>query len=175
MKILLLCSTTDGHTWNICESIQKQIQEAKYEVLLVHIEDFEPNLLTESDAIMIGASIRYGKHNKKVYEFINSYAKDLETKVSSFFSVNLVARKSEKRTAETNPYVRKFLKQMPWTPKQVGVFAGKLNYPLYGFFDRIMIQLIMYMTKGPTNPTTVREYTNWEDVKDYTNNFIKLI
>ena len=46
-------------------------------------------------------------------------------------------------------------------------FAGMLDYAKYKFFDRIMIQFIMWITKGPTNRDAVIEYTNWDKVKDF--------
>ena len=45
--------------------------------------------------IVIGASIRYGKHNAKVYEFIKKNKKNFKKKIL-FFSVNVVARKTIK-------------------------------------------------------------------------------
>jgi menaquinone-dependent protoporphyrinogen oxidase len=83
---------------------------------------------------------------------------------SAFFSVNIVARKPEKNRPETNPYMKKFLRQIAWRPMLVAVFAGKLDYPRYGFLDRMMIRLIMALTKGPTDPSTVVEFTDWRQV-----------
>jgi len=60
--------------------------------------DSEKIKLPEFDNIIIGASIRYGKHNKKVYEFINENKEILEDKENAFFSVNIVARKPNKNT-----------------------------------------------------------------------------
>mgnify|MGYP001004157852 CR=1 FL=1 len=68
---------------------------------------------------------------------------------------------------ETNSYVIKYFKTTDWRPDEVDVFAGMLDYKKYKFFDRIMIQFIMWMTKGPTNPETRIEYTNWEDVDQF--------
>jgi menaquinone-dependent protoporphyrinogen oxidase len=50
-------------------------------------------------------------------------------------------------------------------PKELAVFAGKLDYPSYGFLDRLMIRLIMWMTKGPTDPEAVIEFTDWPQVE----------
>jgi menaquinone-dependent protoporphyrinogen oxidase len=63
--------------------------------------------------------------------------------------------------------VIKFFKTIDWTPTIVEVFAGKLDYKKYSFFDRIMIQFIMWMTKGPTNTSTEIEYTNWDRVTEF--------
>ena len=49
----------------------------------------------------------------------------------------------------------------------LAVFAGKLDYPSYSFFDRQMIRLIMLMTKGPTDPKTIIEYTDWHKVDEF--------
>jgi menaquinone-dependent protoporphyrinogen oxidase len=54
------------------------------------------------------------------------------------------------------------------------VFAGKLDYKKYSFLDRIMIKLIMVMTKGPTNSKTEIEYTNWKDVVLFTKKLIEI-
>ena len=86
---------------------------------------------------------------------------------TAFFSVNLVARKPEKNRPDTNPYVIKFFKSIDWQPTLVEVFAGMLDYKKYPFFDRIMIQFIMWMTKGPTNSDAKIEYTDWDKVKEF--------
>ena len=39
----------------------------------------------------------------------------------------MVARKPEKNTPETNPYMKKFLKISNWKPNKLGVFAGKVG------------------------------------------------
>ena len=84
-----------------------------------------------------------------------------------FFSVNVVARKQEKNTPNTNPYIKKFLKISKWKPKKIGVFAGKVDYPKYGFFDKYIIKLIMFITKGPTDTSQSFEFTDWSKVDDF--------
>lgn len=161
MHVLLLFSTTDGHTIKICHRLQEVIEQQASRVTLAPIGDAQNMDLTAFDRIVIGASIRYGKHNPQVAEFINGHGQLLEAKSYAFFSVNIVARKPEKNRPETNPYVQKFLKQLSRPPKELAVFAGKLDYPKYGFFDRMMIRFIMLVTKGPTDPKSVVEFTDW--------------
>jgi len=166
-KILILYSSTDGHTRKICNRLQQVIEQQAHQVTLVSIRD-EPHVdLQPFDKIVIGASIRYGKHSPLVVDFINSNERLLDSKSSAFFSVNIVARKPQKNQPETNPYMRKFLKQIAWHPRQLAVFAGKIDYPRYGFFDRLMIRLIMFITKGPTDPKAVVEFTDWQQVEAF--------
>ena len=116
---------------------------------------------------MLGASIRYGHHQPQVAQFIERHQALLERKANAFFSVNIVARKPQKNRPETNPYLIKFLRQIRWKPQLLEVFAGKLDYPRYGFFDRFMIRLIMRMTDGPTDPKAVIDFTDWAQVEAF--------
>ncbi len=166
-KILIIYSTTDGQTRKICQRLQQVIGQQGDHVTVVSIKD-EPQIdPTPFDKIVIGASIRYGKHSPQIVDFIEKNRLLLESKPNAFFSVNVVARKPEKSRPENNPYLQKFLKRISWTPRQLAVFAGKIDYPSYRFFDRFMIRLIMWMTKGPTDPTFVVEYTDWKQVEAF--------
>ena len=138
-----------------------------HEVELAAIDDGPVIDLAAFDKIVIGASIRYGKHRPQVTELINANQSILESKPSAFFSVNVVARKPEKNTPETNPYLKKYLQQISWQPENLAVFAGKIDYPSYGFLDRLAIRFIMWMTKGPTDPSAVVEFTDWGKVDEF--------
>ncbi|MEQ1532746.1 MAG: menaquinone-dependent protoporphyrinogen IX dehydrogenase [Sideroxydans sp.] len=165
-NILIAYSTTDGHTREICLRMQAVI-DSHHRVTLLPLAECTSNDLLTSDTIVIGASIRYGKHHPQVVAFVNQNAQILDSKANAFFSVNVVARKAEKNTPETNPYMQKFIRQIVWKPKHLAVFAGKLNYPSYRFIDRMMIRFIMWMTNGPTDIRNIYEFTDWEQVEDF--------
>ena len=165
-KSVIIYSTVDGQTLKICNTLKEQFEEQNQDVSLFSVDDFKEEI-SSYDKVIIGASIRYGVHNKSVIEFINKNKKELDTKKTVFFSVNLVARKPEKNAPDTNPYVIKFFKNIDWKPTVVEVFAGNLDYQKYPFFDRIMIQFIMWITKGPTDSKAKIEYTNWERVSAF--------
>ena len=166
-EILIIYSTTDGHTREICQRLQRLVEQQRHQVTLASVDDAPDIRLESFDKIVIGASIRYGKHHKRIYDFIKNNEQILDSKPNAFFSVNVVARKPEKNQPETNPYLQKFLRQISWQPKQLAVFAGKIDYPQYRFHDRQMIRLIMWITKGPTDPETVIEFTDWEQVETF--------
>tara|TARA_B100001121_G_scaffold39970_1_gene34213 strand:+ start:77 stop:568 length:492 start_codon:yes stop_codon:yes gene_type:complete len=147
-KILILFSTTDGHTVSICNRIG-EILSATGSVIISSLDDISQIELENADKVLVGASIRYGKHNKNLFSFSRKYKSILDSKENAFFSVNAVARKPEKNDPGTNPYLIKFLKQSAWQPKKLGVFAGKIDYPKYKFIDKYMIRLIMWITMGP--------------------------
>ena len=163
-KSLILFSSIDGHTKSICKKISEHMVNDEVDIFPISKEYIN---LDEYKTIIIGASIRYGKYRKELYKFIRKNQYCLDKKNNAFFSVNVVARKSNKNTPETNPYLIKFLKNIDWVPKKVGVFAGKIEYPKYKFLDKYAIKLIMWITKGPTNTSETYEFTDWEKVKAF--------
>ena len=165
-SFLIIYSSTDGHTKIICERIRNLLNDGNL-VELVSLEDVKKIDLYNFEKIIIGASIRYGKHSKELYKFIDLNKNILGQKQCAFFSVNVVARKPEKNTAETNPYINKFLKISKWKPNKIRVFAGKVDYPNYNFFDKYIIKLIMFITKGPTDTSKSYEFTDWSKVDDF--------
>ena len=166
-RVLILYSTVDGHTRKICERLQEVIERDGHAVTLASIADPLAVDLNSFDKFVIGASIRYGKHRPHVADFMNANRRILESRPSAFFSVNVVARKPGKDTPATNPYVRKFLRQISWRPSELAVFAGKINYPIYGFWDRAIIRFIMWLTGGPTERNAVVEFTDWRQVETF--------
>lgn len=163
----MLYSTTDGHTIEICRRLASVISAAGDSTELVDLVDGPSLDHFEFDKIVIGASIRYGRHQKTVYEFIRTNRETLERYPNALFSVNVVARKPGKDTPGTNPYLRKFLARIEWVPQNLGVFAGKIDYPSLGPFDRTMIRFILWIGKGPTDTTGTYEFTDWDRVEEF--------
>tara|TARA_B100001109_G_C18722518_1_gene407987 strand:+ start:214 stop:735 length:522 start_codon:yes stop_codon:yes gene_type:complete len=165
IETLIIYSTTDGQTTRICNKlIEKNFNN---DVKLCSIDEAIREDLKKYKKIIIGASIRYGKHNPDVLNFVKKNINVLNKLKTAFFSVNVVARKKEKNTPSTNPYVIKFIKQTDWKPTYVGVFAGKVDYPSYRFFDKYIIKFIMWLTKGPTDVSKSYEFTNWSEVEKF--------
>ena len=165
-KIIILYSSVDGHTKKICEFLSKHLS-LNYEVEVLSIDRIRGNLLSNFDFLIVGASIRYGRHRRNVLYFVNKNHLYLTSENSAFFSVNIVARKPNKNSSENNPYVKKFFSKTLWNPSIIDVFAGKLNYPDYSFLNKVIIRFIMWVTKGPTDTTKVYTFTDWSKVYSF--------
>ena len=164
-KSIIIYSSVDGHTKEICEKIAGHMI-GDSDIFSV---DDNPEI-QNYEKIIIGASIRYGKYRTKLFDFIESNIEIINGKENAFFSVNVVARKAEKNTPNTNPYVQKFLNSTTWIPNKVEVFAGKIDYPKYKFLDKYAIKFIMLITKGPTDTSKKYEFTDWDKVKNFAKN-----
>ncbi len=165
-KILIIFSSVHGQTRKIADHIKCSLSANGDEVESCSLD--EAPKLDAFDKIILGASIRHGKHNPAVYDFITSNLPLLKAKQTAFFSVSLVARKEAKNTAETNPYMQAFLDKTVWRPQLLTVFGGSLDYQGYNMMDRNIIRFIMWMTKGPTAADTKIEYTDWQKVDLFT-------
>lgn len=166
-NILIVYSTTDGHTVEICRRLKNLVENRGHQVSVIDFRQCDAARIQACDKIVIGASIRYGKHSPQLVKFIERHQGLLETRPNAFFSVNVVARKPAKNRPETNPYLKKFLKRIIWKPKHLDVFAGKIDYPSYDCIDRFAIRLIMTMTRGPTDTRGTFEFTDWQRVEAF--------
>ena len=162
MKKIFIYSSSNGQSLKICETLNEE-----KESLILNIDRLNSVNLDNFDQIIIGASVKYGDHNKKIYNFVKNNKILLKRKKTVFFSVNATARKSEKNKPNTNPYIIKFLKKTNWKPDHIGVFAGKIDFPNYNFLEKYLIKFIMWITNGPTDTTKTYEFTDWDAVKKF--------
>lgn len=173
MKALILFSSRNGQTREIASYIANLLKEGQ-ECDVINIQRVNKIDWQLYDRVLIGASVRYGHFHPAVAKFVKANLLALQQRTTGFFSVNLTARKAEKRSPQTNAYTRKFLLQSPWEPDCCAVFAGALRYPRYGFFDRFMIRMIMRMTGGETDTRKEVEYTDWQQVARFAHEFAGL-
>lgn len=168
-SILLLYSSRFGQCQRIAETLANELTTLGYSCEVFNIEKNPAfsKAIHEYSAVIITASIRYGYYHKKVGLFVRDHLQELGQTLDIFIPINLVARNPERRTIERNAYVKKFLEKTGWTPKLLNIMPGALTYPVYNFFDRFMIKLIMKMTKGETDTTKSIDYTDWNEVKAY--------
>ena len=163
---ILIYSSTDGQTLKISEYLKEKCKSIiSFELKPIH--DAKNISLNDYEIIIIGASIRYGKHSSEIAKLVRENLQIFNNKKTAFFSVNAVARKPGKDVSSKNPYVIKFLNKTNWKPDLAAVFAGKIDYPNYKFFEKMIIRFIMFITKGPTDTSKSYEFTNWLKVDEF--------
>ncbi len=170
-RILVLYSSREGQTRKIVDAMLTHAPDWQADWYNLHENPIID--LTAYDKVLIAASIRYGHFHSSLNKFVAQHSTALKEKESAFVAVNLVARKEEKNTPETNPYTRKWLQQTVWKPQHVAVFAGALRYSQYNWWQKRIIQLIMWMTGGNTDTSCDIEFTNWSNVQKFAEQFLK--
>ena len=170
MKVLIAYSSRFGHSLKIAEEMSNVFKNNHVAVDICNLETVAtlPHPMNEYNAVIIAASIRYGKFHEKLNEFIVQYRNELKNTLDVFIPINLVARKPHKRLLENNNYVNKFLTEVGWQPSKINIMPGALEYPKYNFLDRSMIKFIMWMTKGEMDTSKTIDYTDWDEVRALT-------
>jgi menaquinone-dependent protoporphyrinogen oxidase len=162
-------ATRDGHTRKIAARVAARLNAAGRAAKETNLdEDFpSPETLKNLPFFILIAAIRYGHHLPQAERVLDVYLATDNRPPLALASICLTARKPNKNKPETNPYMRKWIKRRKLKPLVAAVFAGMLDYPRYGMFDRLMIRLIMTITGGETNPTARIEYTHWPSVDSF--------
>ncbi|QBF83070.1 menaquinone-dependent protoporphyrinogen IX dehydrogenase [Shewanella maritima] len=174
-NILVIYYSRGGHTAQISRAIAQQITAGEHQCDVINLVEHKGEINWQQyDAVALGACVLYGSYHKSVFEFCRRHHEQLASLPNSFFCVNVVARKPEKRIPENNKYLQKFIELSDWKPQDVKIIAGKVDYPSWTWYDSLAIKLIMKMTDGPTDSKAVIDYTDWDDVKLYADHICQL-
>ncbi len=164
--IALLYASHDGQTRKIARYLTSLWRERGLDIALQDLceDGLDPSESQEATHVVLMAPVRYGYPLPAMDGFIRHNRTWLEKKPYTVILLNLTARKPGKDTPETNPYMRKWIKKHALSPTHQAVFAGKLNYALYRWWEKLMIRLIMKITGGPTDLATNMDFTRWDHV-----------
>jgi menaquinone-dependent protoporphyrinogen oxidase len=175
-SVLVIYMSRQGHTARVARRLCEAIGDAGGSGSMMDVREaaHEGVDWDRHDVIVLGAPVLYGTYHKDFLSFVAAHREQLERKPNSFFNVSVVARSPEKATPEGNRYMQKFLEISPWKPRDLKVIAGKVDYPSWPWYERLVIQMIMKMTRGPTDPGTVIDYTDWDDVRAYARHVMTL-
>jgi menaquinone-dependent protoporphyrinogen oxidase len=169
-RVLIPYGTTEGQTAKIAGVIAEVIRDRGHEAVSVDIKSVVDPVFEGYDAVVIGASIHMGKHDKHVVEFVQKNRDTLERLPSAFFSVSLAAYGD---TQEAEGYVDHFEEETGWRPDKVAMFGGALLYTHYGFIKRRVMKGIAKDKPGNLGLDTSRDYvyTEWDAVRRFAEHF----
>ena len=169
-KVLVTYGTTEGQTAKIAEVITDVLRDLGHDADAVDITSLSDTVPDGYDAVIVGASIHMGKHDKHVVDFVHQNRDTLAGLPSAFFSVSLAAHGD---TQEAQGYVEQFKDETGWRPDRIALFGGALLYTHYGFIKRHMMKKIAGDKPGHLGLDTSRDYvyTEWDAVKRFAEHF----
>ncbi len=171
-RILVLYATIDGQTRRIAERMSAVLEKAGHVVAVRPADDASAwQELDRHDAVILGASIRYGHFSRELERVVRRRVAALGSRPNAFFSVCLTAGGPGARPEAARRYVDEFRKRTGWDPAETAIFPGALLYTKYSAFNRFMIRLIMTITGGDTDTSRDYEYTDWEAVQRFASTF----
>jgi menaquinone-dependent protoporphyrinogen oxidase len=171
--VLLLHASTHGHTSKIAARIAGVLEAEGFRVDVrkspVRAEDACPR---DYDAVLVGASIHAGHHQKEIVAWARAHHTTLTLRPTAFFSVCLTAADdTEESRAATRRYIDEFVEATGWTPGRTVTFAGALQYRAYDFATRLVIRLLMRKGGRPTDTSRDHDFTDWAAVERFAREF----
>ena len=177
MDILILYGSLEGQTLKIAERIADIIRNKGYQVTTQSGEKLSANYTVDNfDAVIIGGSIHMGKHPPYIKKFITTHCDWLNKVPSAFFTVCMAVNSVHaKSREEAKRYGEKLLEQTGWKPTLNQTFAGAVKYTQYNFVIRFIMKWITKREGGSTDTSCDHEYTDWESVERFAEEFINEI
>jgi menaquinone-dependent protoporphyrinogen oxidase len=168
-------ATTEGQTRAIAERIASRIRDQglSSEAFSVALPDAATVDWSGARAIVVGASLHGGRHQKEAAEFIRRYRHRLNAGISAFFSVSLAAASKRPDEVEAAARIAKaFAERMDWRPTAIVCVAGRLAYTKYTFSKRWIMRAVARREGGSTDTTRDHEYTDWDAVNRFADQIV---
>jgi len=172
-RILILHSSIDGHTKRIAQRIGAVLASEGHVATLRSADAPAAGCEMERcDGVVIGAAIRYGHYAPCLEPLVRDHREAIEARPNAFFSVCLTAGGPGARPKAARRYVDELMGKTGWRPGVSAIFAGALQYRHYNLFTRSVIRLIMTITGGDTDTSRNYEYTDWQAVDRFAEDFV---
>ena len=174
-RILVLYGTTDGQTAKIADALGNALRMQGSDVDVVQARRDAP-APDGYAGIIVAASLHGGKYQRPVRKWASRYAQQLNEKTTAFLSVCLAVLQQEPKVQqELWAIIRRFLRATGWRPTLIQPVAGALLYRRYNPFKRWVMKRIVKKGGGDTDTSRDYEYTDWDDLRAFANEFGSLV
>ncbi len=172
--VLVVYGTTEGQTRKIAEFIAEAMKARGVEVELVDSEAERAALVQPvyAAAIVCG-SLHQHSYQASLVRFVKDNKAWLAGIPAAFVAVSLTAvLKDDQSRDELRECVEAFCRETGWTPAITRHVAGALRYTQYDYFKRLIMKLIARQQGGDTDTTRDHEYTDWDDLTRFVEEFL---
>jgi len=174
-RVLVLYGSSEGQTAKIARAIAYSLNADSIETDVVQADTHDPRPCHYAGVIVAG-SLHGGRYQKPVAKWIQAHLAEFGNQPTAFVSVCLsVLSTQEKARDEARAIPRRFVDDLHWHPTVIKVVAGALPYTKYNFFTRWMMKRIVTSAGGDTDTSRDYEYTDWKDLRDFTDRFAALV
>ena len=173
MRILIVYGSLEGQTKKIADRIAVILEDKGHEVTALPDSQAPADpVLEQFDAAIVGGPIHMGKFPKPVQQFVATHRDWLNKVPGAFFTVCMaINSKRPESTEQAIRYGNDFLTQSGWRPRLRATFAGAVKYTQYDFITRFIMKMISKREGGSTDTTHDHEYTDWDSVAHFAEEF----
>lgn len=172
-NVLLLYASSYGQTAKIARRMAERLQRRGIDVELVDAALAEHDRRPPSySAVLVGSSLIVRGVQPAVRRYVRRHVDALNDALSAFYLVSASAGSVDRKgREEAVAAMDKYLAGAGWSPSLTASIAGAVNYTRYGFFLRWFMRRASAAHGGATDTTRDHEYTNWEQVDVFADEF----
>ena len=176
-SFLVVYGTGEGQTAKVADRIGAVLTERGYEPTTIDVNEVDADVdLDAFDAVLVGASIHAGHHQKTVRKFASAHRDVLVTKPTGFFQVSGSSGEgTEEGDAEAVRYLDEFIEATNWRPDRIGLFGGAFRFSEYGFLMRALVKWMAKRKDPELDTTRDVEFTDWDEVEAFAADFAAFV
>jgi menaquinone-dependent protoporphyrinogen oxidase len=176
-RILIVYASSEGQTAKIAEHIARRLREKNHRAEIVDGARLPGTFSVDGyDAAIVGAPVRMARHPAPIIEFVKTNRAFLERVPSAFFSVCMAAASPRpEKQREALARSENFFGITGWQLRHSAIFSGALRYRAYNFLLRFMMRRIARSEGVNTDTSRDHEYTDWEVVTRFADEFAGLM
>lgn len=176
-RVLIVYGSGHGQTALISLRIAEVMERLGCVVMAVRGDKLPHSLVLDHfDAIIVGASVELGRHQRYIEHFVSQNRDYLNRVPSAFFSVSGAAADPDARTrALALGYVKRFLTRTGWLPRQSAAIGGAVSYTKYSPALRWIMKMISASTGRPTDTSRDHDLTDWSQVERFATSCARMI
>jgi menaquinone-dependent protoporphyrinogen oxidase len=173
-SVLVVYGTTEGQTRKIAEFIADALKARGVVVDLVDSAGEGAALVqpVHAAAIVCGSLHRH-HYQSSLLHFVKDNRDWLAGMPAAFVAVSLTAVLTDDESRdELRKAAEAFCRQTGWTPTITVHVAGALRYSQYDYFKRLIMKLIARQQGGDTDTSHDHEYTDWDRLARFVDDFL---
>jgi menaquinone-dependent protoporphyrinogen oxidase len=176
-SVLVVYGTTEGQTRKVAEFIANALKARDVEVDLVDSATEQAALVQPVYAAAIACgSLHQHRYQASLLHFVKCNKAWLAGIPAAFVAVSLTAAlKDDQSRDELREITDAFYSETGWTPGITRHVAGALRYSQYDYFKRLIMKLIAKQQGGDTDTAHDHEYTDWDDLTRFVEEFVAAI
>lgn len=169
--IAIIYHPQEGHTVEVADHIASRVRACG-----IPADVFEcrqaPTQLRDYRGLMVGGSIRLGRHHRELEQWVRARKDDLNHLPNAFFSVGLHASQDDSRRTRALDAVSHFIAETGWHPDLVSLVGGGIAYTRYGFIKRRLLRKLGADFKDAGDATSDHGHVDWAALDQFTDDFI---
>lgn len=172
--ILVAYATTEGQTRKVAEFIAERLRIRGHRVDLVDLATPAAQAVAGPyQAALLGGSVHQHSHQAALTHFARANREWLAAMPVGLFSVSLSAALGDMDgQLDAQRGIDEFVAETGLQPRLTRRVAGALKYTQYDYLKRVVMRLIARQQGRSTDTSQDHEYTDWDDVESFVDEFL---